>query len=372
MATLSSRLSPLTVSVPAMSDWVSYTPTWTGSITNPAIGNGSITGFWRRVGDSVQITVTLLTGSTTTYGSGNWIISIPDGLSIDFAKIPSTSMNGNHGSAYLFDSSTTTFKIAGARIQTGTTSGFLISIGEAVTNLFVTPTAPWTWAQDDALRVSATIPISGWTSHVATTTGPNALVVGGQSVGSTLNFGATSNQGFNILANNAAAIASTAAGALTLGLPSKIGSSDYAGQAIVGRTNGAAISAGYVGEIVEGKQTSATSFPTTATYGDGASVSLTSGVWLLSAYIDGELNGSTTQSILIGISTSSGTSGSGLSFGDTLVACLPPTGTSNTSACMPQVIFRPTTTTTHYLKVRAEYSAGTPRYRCRLTAVRIA
>jgi hypothetical protein len=251
----------------------------------------------------------------------------------------------------------------------GSNKSIFLAIGAAS---IVSNTAPFSFNTGDNISIFISIPISGWTSHTASATSANALVVGGQSVGSTLSFGATSNQGFNILANNAAAIASTAAGALTLGLPSKIGSSDYAGQAIVGRTNGSAISAGHVGEVVEGKQTSITTFPTTATYGDGASVSLTSGVWLLSAYIDGELNGSTTQSILLGINTTSGNSGAGLTFGDTLVACLPPTATSNTSACLPQVIFRPTTTTTHYLKVRAEYSAGTPRYRCRLTAVRIA
>lgn len=365
MATLSSRLAPLTVSVPAASDWVSFTPTF----NNVTLGSGSASaGRWRRTGDSVEVQfqLTLGTGGSFTGVAG---VQLPVGLTADTAKL-AESNSMVMGTARAYDASaTTSFNILCRYTNVRTQIEWLAHNDVAGD---VDANSPFTWAVNDQISGCCVVPISGWTSHVATTTGPNALVVGGQSVGSTLSFGATSNQGFNILANNAAVISSTAAGAPTVGLTSAIGGSTYAGVGIVGRTNGVAISAGYVGEIVEGKQTSVTTFPTTATYGDGASVSLTSGVWLLSAYIDVELNGSTTQSILMGISTTSGNSGTGLTFGDTLVACLPPTGTSNTNACMPQVIFRPTTTTTHYLKVRGEYSAGTPRYRCRLTAVRIA
>lgn len=162
------------------------------------------------------------------------------------------------------------------------------------------------------------------------------------------------------------------AGAVTLGPASAIGGSTFPGASIVGRTDGSAPAAGYVGQSVDGTQTTPTTFPTTATWGDGTSVTLTSGRWLLFAMLDSDNNGATGTSILMGISTTSGNSGSGLTFGDTLLATLFPTGVSDVSIVIPALVRNITASTTYYLKVRAEYSAGVPRYRCRLTAIRIA
>ena len=64
----------------AIGPWQTYTPVWTAATTNPVLGNGSITGKYRRVGDCVEIEVELLTGSTTTFGSGAYYFSIPPGL----------------------------------------------------------------------------------------------------------------------------------------------------------------------------------------------------------------------------------------------------------------------------------------------------
>jgi hypothetical protein len=58
----------------------SYTPTWTASTTNPAIGNGSITGRYKRYRDLVYVEMTVTMGSTTTYGSGGYRLSVPAGL----------------------------------------------------------------------------------------------------------------------------------------------------------------------------------------------------------------------------------------------------------------------------------------------------
>lgn len=59
------------------SAWTSYTPTWTAATTNPAIGNGSITGQYIQLGPVVWYRGKILMGSTTTYGSGEWRISVP-------------------------------------------------------------------------------------------------------------------------------------------------------------------------------------------------------------------------------------------------------------------------------------------------------
>ena len=57
--------------------WDSYTPTWTAITTNPALGNGTITGRYLRIGKTVMFQIVLTMGSTTTYGTGGWTFSLP-------------------------------------------------------------------------------------------------------------------------------------------------------------------------------------------------------------------------------------------------------------------------------------------------------
>jgi hypothetical protein len=54
---------------------IAYTPTWTASVTNPVIGNGTITGSYYVRGKYLLNSVNITMGSTTTYGSGFWIIN---------------------------------------------------------------------------------------------------------------------------------------------------------------------------------------------------------------------------------------------------------------------------------------------------------
>ena len=57
--------------------WQAYTPTWTASTTNPAIGNGTLTGRYTQLGKTCIGSIWLLMGSTTTYGSGAWALGLP-------------------------------------------------------------------------------------------------------------------------------------------------------------------------------------------------------------------------------------------------------------------------------------------------------
>jgi hypothetical protein len=56
---------------------VPYTPAWTASTADPAIGNGSITGYYSRQGSDITVQIDLRFGTTTTFGTGNWRISVP-------------------------------------------------------------------------------------------------------------------------------------------------------------------------------------------------------------------------------------------------------------------------------------------------------
>lgn len=57
--------------------WTSWTPTWTATTTNPAIGNGFIGGRYIRIGNLIVADGFIYAGSTTTFGSGAYIVSLP-------------------------------------------------------------------------------------------------------------------------------------------------------------------------------------------------------------------------------------------------------------------------------------------------------
>ena len=60
--------------------WETYTPTWSGSVTNPAIGNGTLSGTYARINKMLVVSILLITGSTTTYGSGLYRFSMPTSI----------------------------------------------------------------------------------------------------------------------------------------------------------------------------------------------------------------------------------------------------------------------------------------------------
>ena len=58
--------------------WTTYTPTWTSAGTAPAIGNGTLTGRYVKIGNIVHVRFTMIAGGTTTFGStNNWTFALP-------------------------------------------------------------------------------------------------------------------------------------------------------------------------------------------------------------------------------------------------------------------------------------------------------
>lgn len=78
---LSGGSSGLTVPL-LQQPWEAYTPVWTcNSGTNPAIGNGTLTGAWRRDGTTLHVRIHTVAGSTTTFGTGSFFYwSLPSGM----------------------------------------------------------------------------------------------------------------------------------------------------------------------------------------------------------------------------------------------------------------------------------------------------
>ena len=58
--------------------WTGFTTTWTNTLTNPVIGNGTNTGYYSQIGRVVNFRITINCGSTTTYGTGtNFFFTYP-------------------------------------------------------------------------------------------------------------------------------------------------------------------------------------------------------------------------------------------------------------------------------------------------------
>jgi len=139
---------------------------------------------------------------------------------------------------------------------------------------------------------------------------------------------------------------------------------------IVGTTVNDAAAAGYVGEYVEGTG-GPTNAPVTGTYSEITSITLTEGDWDVSLNCVYTLNGATAVSATVGIGTVSGNSATGVVAGDTAASCGAPGAAYNLSLVVPPKRVSIAGSTTYYLKVTANYSAGTPQFQGRLSARRV-
>jgi hypothetical protein len=57
--------------------WTSFTPVWTSTGTQPAIGNGSLTGKFCRINKLVIGNIALISGGTTNFGTGSYLFNFP-------------------------------------------------------------------------------------------------------------------------------------------------------------------------------------------------------------------------------------------------------------------------------------------------------
>lgn len=122
-----------------------YTATWTGFGSNPAIGNGTMTGRYFVNGHLCYVDITLTMGSTTTYGTGYWAFALP---------LPAIDNIGQvGGSALLYDASATTFYHAVPVVDIGAAQVFVQLLGASSNNV-ISSSAPFTWANTDQLRLS--------------------------------------------------------------------------------------------------------------------------------------------------------------------------------------------------------------------------
>ncbi|TIU88812.1 MAG: hypothetical protein E5W06_00135 [Mesorhizobium sp.] len=116
-------------------------PTWTGTTTNPSIGNGTLSGSYVKVGRLVHFDLLMQSGSTTTFGSGVWSFSLP------FAAASTAGAGVVSG----FDAGTAN-RVGAVQIFTTSTIGM---VSDGGSNNW-SATLPQTWANPDYLKASIT------------------------------------------------------------------------------------------------------------------------------------------------------------------------------------------------------------------------
>lgn len=123
-------------------------------------------------------------------------------------------------------------------------------------------------------------------------------------------------------------------------------------------------SAGNIGEYVTAV-VGTTNAPTTNQWGDLTSISLTAGDWDVYGVADADINNATWTQALLGISTTSGNSATGLTAGQTMVQ-YQFASSATTPLILPLAIpfvrMSLSATTTVYLKMKCVYSAGQAIY----------
>lgn len=121
-----------------------FTPTWTSSGTQPAIGNGTLTGRYFRVQKLVFVQILFIAGTTTTYGTGDYRFALPVTARAGLYGFMPT------GVARVYDSSANAVYLGQASFRAGSTTvmeGFATNA-----NLAIGATHPMTFASSDEIQ----------------------------------------------------------------------------------------------------------------------------------------------------------------------------------------------------------------------------
>jgi hypothetical protein len=119
-----------------------YTPTWTSSGTQPAIGNGILTGRYFQIQKLVFVQILFQAGSTTTFGTGEYRFAVPitaraglyNFMSNGIARFYDLSAGtGQFGQAGFFAGATTYFNVYTTNATVaGATNPFTFASGDEI------------------------------------------------------------------------------------------------------------------------------------------------------------------------------------------------------------------------------------------------
>ena len=142
----------------AVTDWQSYTPT----LNNVTLGNGTVSARYRRVGDTIEIVGYYGHGSTSSV-TGFIGFPLPSGLTVDTAKYAAPSNSNWKGSGIALDASPINiYSLTAAWVDARSA----IEFGGPTTSNGYNASIPFTWATGDYLSFTISLPIVGWSSNI--------------------------------------------------------------------------------------------------------------------------------------------------------------------------------------------------------------
>jgi hypothetical protein len=150
-----------------VTDWISFAP------TGSWVTNTTYTGRYRRVGDSVECMVNVaLSGAPT---SAALTINLPSGLSIDTAKLVSTtSLTNELGQISWLEPTSGTGKLL---YNNSTSLTAVYQSSTAGVTSAINATAPVTWGAGDSLQLIFKAPILGYSSSLLISNDASTRVV---------------------------------------------------------------------------------------------------------------------------------------------------------------------------------------------------
>jgi hypothetical protein len=126
-------------------DWTTWTPTWSSTGTQPAIGNGTLSAKYRQLGKIVFVQIRFVAGSTTTFGTGTYYLSYP----VTPASSYNTTSGGWSLQGYCEDLATVAYNVHGTRTADLTKFQVIIYAPQNANVQAWAQTAPFTWANGD-------------------------------------------------------------------------------------------------------------------------------------------------------------------------------------------------------------------------------
>jgi hypothetical protein len=138
----------LTITPPKLTEWTAYTPIL---VTSSGTVTASSSGFWRRVGDTIEINIFTRVSACTGDGQFQW--SPPSGIALDPAKLP--FRNAHVGTAQVGSPGGNIIQVGLASADTLTTSSVALD-GPGVT-------CSGLLGGTGDMRLSFALPVKGWT-----------------------------------------------------------------------------------------------------------------------------------------------------------------------------------------------------------------
>lgn len=151
-----------------VTDWVSYTPTVSGFGTSP-----TVSGKWRRVGDSMEIDIQVRV--TNTSGAADLNVFLPSGYVADYSKATASSFIRT-GTAYYANTSTGAVFI-GSVFSSNTSTTQFVMYGDSGLGPW-NATVPQAVSTNTQVNVLMRVPITGWSSTVQMSNDTDTRVVG--------------------------------------------------------------------------------------------------------------------------------------------------------------------------------------------------